>query len=337
MAPRFNTSDIPDLTGKVAIVTGAKRGLGFETTYLLAQAGCTVYLAGRGLSSLEESITRLKTTYPSLSTSNLHPLELDLSSTAASIAAAKSFPGSRLDIIIANAGISLDNNTTLSPDGWERHLQTNHLGHFAFITTLLPLVEATAREHGEARVVVVTSNGYTYATEGLDFSAIQSEVPPSLLGFSGGIKRYTQSKLANILFARELDRRLRERGVENVWVNAPHPGLITSTGLGGTGEQFGAPTFIGKLLRAIGACIGISEREGAMTQTWAATSKQIVEEGIHGQYLVPVLGWTRRYAYSQVEKLKETALDDEAAKKLWELSEKTVDNVQKAATGSSGS
>jgi hypothetical protein len=70
-----------------------------------------------------------------------------------------------------------------------------------------------------------------------------------------------------------------------------------------------------------------------MTQTWAATSRQIVEEGIHGQYLVPVTGWTGSYTYSRVEKLKEMAMDEEAAKKLWELSEKAVDDALKGAGG----
>jgi NAD(P)-dependent dehydrogenase (short-subunit alcohol dehydrogenase family) len=185
-----------------------------------------VYLAGRGLSSLQDSITRLKTTYPDLSTSNLHPLELDLSSIATSVAGAKSFLEPRLDILIANAGIALDNNTALSSDGWERHFQTNHLGHFAFITTLLPLVEDTAQEYGEARIAVVASVGYTFVN-GIDFDAIRKEVPPNMLGFIGGMKRYGRSKLANILFALEIARRLRERGVENVWVNAVHPGEIT--------------------------------------------------------------------------------------------------------------
>jgi hypothetical protein len=119
-------------------------------------------------------------------------------------------------------------------------------------------------------------------------------------------------------------------------------GAIPGTGLGGSGEQLGLPKMVAEplnfLIRRIGGYLGTSTEEGAMTQVWAATSKTIEEEGIKGQYIVPVFGWTGRYQYSKVlpvEELKtEAARDAELAKRLWEVSEKAVEEAEKAATAS---
>jgi NAD(P)-dependent dehydrogenase (short-subunit alcohol dehydrogenase family) len=346
--PGFRTTDIPTLTGRVAIVTGPKRGLGLETVRLLASAGCTVHLAGRGLHELEATISSLKATLPS--SAELYPLELDLSSTTSAVAAARAFTGSRLDIIVANAAISLDNNRAPSDEGWERHFQTNHLGHFAFVTALMPLLE----RDGGGRVVVTSSEAYRFV-DGLDFNALQGDVKEELLGFVGGMKRYGASKLANMLFARELARRLAERGIENIYVNSCHPGecgavflhglkltgsgAIASTGLGGSGEQLGLPKMVAEplnfMIRRVAGYLGTSAQDGAMTQVWAATSERIVEDGIKGQYITPVFGWTGRYQYSKavpVEQLRtEGAKDAELAKRLWEVSEKAVEDAEKVA------
>lgn len=333
MAPKpgFRPDDVPDLTGKVALVTGPKTGIGFQTVRMLARKGCTVYLAGRGLSSLQAAISRLRETYPDVADAQLIPLELDLSSTVTAVKAARSFPGNKLDIIIANAAISLDNDPRTSPEGWERHFQTNHLGHFAFIMELLPLMEKSK----EARIVVTASNAYQFVPGTLDFDALRREVEPNMLGFIGGMKRYGMSKLANILFAKELDRRLKERGVENVWVNAVHPGAILNTQLGGTGEQYNLPRVIlGPLVimaKKIGGLLSFSQEEGALGQVWAATSKTIVEDGIKGQFMVPVMGWTGGYVCTKVQvPTTEAGRDEDLAKRLWEVSQKAIEDGLKA-------
>ncbi|KAI5813457.1 hypothetical protein BZA77DRAFT_358097 [Pyronema omphalodes] len=330
MTLKLQASDIPkDLSGKVAIVTGAKSGLGYQTTYLLARAGCTVYLAGRGEAALKDTIIRLTTQYAELSSDHLHALECDLSSTATAVASARSFPGDRLDIIIANAGISLQNDTETSPEGWEKHFQTNHLGHFAFITELLPKIESTAETYGSARVVVVASEAYKFVS-GIDFEAIRKPVVPGLRGLVGCFKRYGQSKLANIMFAQELDRRLKAKGQQKVFVAAINPGAV-ATNLGGSGEQLGYPEFIGKAVRSFGRLAMFSDREGAMTQTLVATAPQVVEQKLSGQYFLPSLTWLGRWDYSKPEDLKPHASDVAAQKKLWDISQAAINDALKTA------
>lgn len=185
--------------------------------HLLARKGCTVYLAGRG--DIAATISELKKSRPDVANGELHALELDLSSMTSAAAGAHRFPGERLDIVVANAAISLDTSPTPSPEGWENHFQTNHLGHFAFIEALLPLLV----DSPEARIVVTSSEAYRLA-KGIDFDSLRKNVDPTLLGFVGSMKRYGRSKLANALYARELQRRLLEKGVRNVYVNAVHPG-----------------------------------------------------------------------------------------------------------------
>ena len=182
-----------------------------------------MYFAGRNPAVLEAAIARMRASQPGLADAKLHALVLDLSSTASVVTAARSFSEPRLEIVVANAAVALDNHSTLSDEGWERHFQTNHLGHFALVTTLLPLLQATARAHGDVRIVCVSSDAHRLVRD-IDFDGLRREVRSDMLGSFGSLKRYGQSKLANILFMQELDRRLREHGVTNVWVNSCHPG-----------------------------------------------------------------------------------------------------------------
>lgn len=136
----------------------------------------------------------------------------------------------RLDIIIANAGSAFEPIDELSVDGYDRTFHTNHLGHFAFVTGLLPLLEKTAQANdGDVRVVITSSSAYQFVgSDGIDFDTIttaRSGDGQSVLDMKAAGKRYGRSKMANILFAQELDRRLKRRGVEGVRVNACHPGM----------------------------------------------------------------------------------------------------------------
>lgn len=157
---------------------------------------------------------------------------LDLLDLKATSASAHKFltEHDRLDIIVANAGTAFDPINELSVDGYDRTFHTNHLGHFAFVTILLPLLEKTAQLNGgDARVVVTSSMAYQFVgSEGIDFDTITTMREgdgQSVLDMKAAGKRYGRSKMANILFAQELDRRLKGRGVEGVRVNACHPGM----------------------------------------------------------------------------------------------------------------
>lgn len=109
-------------------------------------------------------------------------------------------------------------------------------------------------------------------------------------------------------------------------------GVIASTGLGGDGSQFGLPKFVPVALRKVGgALIGFNLQGGAMTQVWAATARNIVDEDIRGQYIMPAMGWSGGYHHSKVADPLDHAKDDEAAKKLWEVSVKAVTEAEAKA------
>ena len=165
----------------------------------------------------------------------IHPLDLSSirSASESARAFAASADNSRLDILVANAGIMFVSSDGLSVDGYDPVFATNHLGHFAFVMGLLPLMERTANEVGDARIVVVSSLGYKFVS-GLNLSDVGNAKPgygKPIRDLPDRTKRYGRSKRANILFALELHRRLVARGVHNVMVNACHPGLVPFTGI----------------------------------------------------------------------------------------------------------
>ncbi|KAG8821081.1 hypothetical protein FRC18_011456 [Serendipita sp. 400] len=327
----FVADDIVDLTNHVAIVTGGNRSIGLETTYLLLRKNCTVWIAGRSPSGLDEAKKTLsaRADISEDMLSRLFFLSLDLSEMKKARLSAQSFErehSGRLDIVIANAGVSLQRSDEISSDGYEKTMQTNHLGHFAFITGLLPLLEKTAREHGKASVVMTSSDAHAFAKDGIDFESLKTSKPHrGFRGLGDGFKRYGASKLANMLFARELDKRwaepLRKSGVL-VAANCAHPGTILNTGLGGNGEDWGIPGFVNRIVRASSYIFGFSTLEGAMTQIYVATSPEIWSTEDHGRYYVPVTTWRGRYYSSRAQKPDtKWGEDDELAAKLWEFSE----------------
>ncbi|CAG7849107.1 SubName: Full=Related to Oxidoreductase, short-chain dehydrogenase {ECO:0000313/EMBL:CCA71096.1} [Serendipita indica DSM 11827] len=326
----FTPDDVPDLSHRVAIVTGGNRSIGLETTYMLLRKNCNVWIASRSQSGFEEAKQTLskRNDIDDEMLQRLHFHSLDLGEMKKAQLSGQNFVKnnpSRLDIVIANAGVSLQRPDELGPDGYELTMQTNHLGHFSFITSLLPLLEKTAREHGEARVVITSSDAHAFAKEGIDFDSLTKSKPHlGIRGLSDAFARYGASKLANMLFARELDKRwaapLRKQGVM-VSADCVHPGTILNTGLGGTGSEWGIPSFIGTITRASAMFIGFSSLEGAMTQVWVATTPDLENED-HGKYFVPVTNWRGRYMASKESPPdSKWGSDDELAAKLWEFSE----------------
>ena len=158
----------------------------------------------------------------------IHFHHLNLATIAGAKASAEAFKkvSSRLDILVCNAGISMAYLNVLSDDGFERQFATNHLGHFVFVTTLLDLVESTANTAGDARIVMTASLGYKFAPK-IDYNVLKERREAdgkSARDALPAFKRYCLSKLANVYFAEELDRRLQARGIQNVYCNSCHPG-----------------------------------------------------------------------------------------------------------------
>lgn len=216
MSENWTANNIPDLSGKIIIITGANSGIGFEAARELARKGAEVILASRDPIKADQAILRIKEEYPG---AKLKFIELNLTSLESIRKFAEEFKlnYSRLDILLNNAGIMMVPEAK-TEDGFERQLGTNHLGHFALTGLLIDYLVQTAG----ARVVNISSNAH-YTGE-IDFD--------NLFYDHGGYSpmgAYSQSKLANLLFTYELQRRLDAQGAGTMAL-AAHPG-ISATGL----------------------------------------------------------------------------------------------------------
>jgi NAD(P)-dependent dehydrogenase (short-subunit alcohol dehydrogenase family) len=208
---RWTAADVPDQSGRTAVVTGASGGLGFETAEVLAARGATVVLGGRDLRRAEQAAGRIRSSAPGASVLAVH---LDLASLASVRAAAEQISDAcpRLDLLINNAGV-MAIPRELTEDGFERTLATNHLGHFALTGLLLGRLLDTPG----SRVVTVSSNGHREGDGVMHLDDLQ---------LARGYKpwpAYYRSKLANLLFTYELERRLTGAGADTRAL-AAHPG-----------------------------------------------------------------------------------------------------------------
>jgi NAD(P)-dependent dehydrogenase (short-subunit alcohol dehydrogenase family) len=206
----WNESDIPDQTGRVAIVTGANSGLGLETARQLAAHGATVVLAVRRPERGEAAIEDISSTVPG---ARLELQRLDLASLESVSAAAASIREAhdRIDLLVNNAGV-MYTDRALTAEGYELQFGTNHLGHFALTAALLDRLSGVAG----SRVVTVASLGH-WAPFPFDLDDVRAEGSYNRFG------AYTRSKLANLAFAYELHRRLTAAGAATISV-AAHPG-----------------------------------------------------------------------------------------------------------------
>ena len=188
------------------------------------------------------------------------------------------------------------------------------------------MIEDTANRSGEARIVIVSSYGYKTARK-LDYDKLCTVKPGDGTGIADApeaLMRYSDSKLANLYFALELDRRLQSRGKDNVFCNACHPGVAggTSLGNGGLGK---VGDFLEPAIRGFVKMIGNTTEDAAKTSVYLAASKEIKEKRVHGQYWAPIWNWTSRYVACK-EDLPLTPLgsDREEQRKLWDFSEKAL-------------
>jgi len=252
----WTTADIPDLTGRTAVVTGANGGLGLQTALALSAAGAHVVMAARNADKAAAALERVRSATPH---ARAEVVPLDLGSLASVREAADEILGRHdtLDVLVNNAGLmAVPEGRTA--DGFERQLGVNHLGHFALTALLLPgLLHAEA-----ARVVTVTSTAH-------HFGRAVDPKNPHLHGTYGPWKAYCQSKLANVHFARGLHERFRAADVPAASLLA-HPGL-SHTDLQATSvseSAGGATQRIGHLLASRS---GMSAPRGALPQLRAAT------------------------------------------------------------------
>ncbi|KIW08368.1 uncharacterized protein PV09_01284 [Verruconis gallopava] len=302
--------DIPPLEGKVILVTGGNAGLGKAQLRHYAENGvkAKVYLAARSKAKADEAIKDIVKDTPGL---DLHFLELDLTDLASVKAAAETFTreNTRLDILVNNAGI-MAHPPGLTKDGYEKQFGTNHVGHFLLTVLLLPLLQRTAAEpQSDVRIVNLSSVGHAMAPSG---GFIPEKVKTDMASYST-MQRYGQSKLANILFTRELVRRYPQ--ITSV---AIHPGGVATN----LSNEFAKnhPVLTLFLMPLISLFMA-SPASGALNQTWAtvadvdgkpATGTKSPKKLVQGAYYRPVAKRGGDSAYAK---------DPALAKKLWEWSE----------------
>jgi NAD(P)-dependent dehydrogenase (short-subunit alcohol dehydrogenase family) len=290
MAKIWSANDIPNLSGKTAIVTGANSGIGFETARELARKGARVVLACRSPEKGRIALESIRSELPDAS-AELEALDLaDLGSVERfSLAFKKS--SSRLDILCNNGGVMVP-PLGKTADGFETQFGTNHLGHFALTARLLDLIRATEG----ARVVSVSSTAHR--TGRIDFDNLNAEKRYSAVG------AYGQSKLANLLFMAELQRRFEASGTNAIAV-AAHPGW-TATNLQNNAGW----------VRALNPIFSQQPPDGALPTLYGATAPEV--RG--GEYFGPsrmfeMWGPPKRAGSSA------RARDKEVARRLWSVSE----------------
>lgn len=298
-----------DLHGREAIVTGGASGIGVETVRALAAAGARVVLAARNMAAAETVAAALRSETPG---AVIETAALDL----ASLASVRSFvaryvgSGRALQMLVNNAGV-MATPQSRTTDGFEMQFGTNHLGHFALATGLLPALRAGARAGaGNARVVALSSSGHRLSDIHFeDLNYRERAYDP--------FQAYGQSKTANALFAVEWTRRYAGEGIT---ANAVMPGGIM------TGLQKHMPREMMIAAGWIDAEGKQHERfkspaQGAATSVWAAVAPEL--EGRGGLYLEDC-GIAGPWSDERMHGVKPYALDGASARRLWEASEELV-------------
>jgi len=298
-APPWTAEQIPSQSGKTALVTGANSGIGYQAALELARHGAHVLLGCRSAAKGADALARLLAEVPG---AQAEVVALDMASLSSirAFAAAFAARGLSVDLLINNAGVMALPKRELTVDGFERQFGTNHLGHFALTGLLMPqLLVAPA-----PRVVTVSSIAHRRGK--IEFDNLQGERKYSPRG------AYNQSKLANLLFARELEKRARAAGSKLVSIPV-HPG-VSRTNIVENGMQ---PTGLTKLvISAVAGLVMQSDAEGALPTLYAA----IAPTAVGGEYIGPD-GFLGIKGSPVVEQPKPQALDEAVAAKLWAVSE----------------
>ena len=286
----WTPEEIPDLTGQTVLITGANSGLGLESTRLLAGRGAEVVMACRNQTKGQEALDSIKAKQPD---ANLVLMSLDLADQQSVKDFAEAFSArySKLDVLLNNAGLMAP-PLSRTKDGFEMQFGTNHLGHFALTGLLLDLLGNAQAP----RIVTVSSVAHKFGR--IYFGNLNAEKSYYRWTF------YGQSKLANLMFAQELHRRLKARG-SKIKSIAVHPGYSDTHLQDGT-----AFALLNRFLAQ-------PQDMGCYPSVYAATSGEVESGGYYGPN-----GFMEIAGYPAPARMRKLAQDEEVAKRLWEESEK---------------
>lgn len=293
----WTAEQIPDQSGRVVVITGGNIGLGYESASALAKKGAEVIIASRNLGKANAARDKILAQVPQ---AKLKVMQLDLSDLASVRAFSEAFHRQydRLDILMNNAGLMIPPYGT-TKDGFETQFGVNHLGHFALTGLVLDLILATPN----SRVVTVSSSAYY--TGRINFDDLQSK------NRYRAWQAYSQSKVANIHFMRELQARLAALGSSTISVSA-HPGY-SATDLQNPQKVGGVP-LAGLFTTIANRLVAQSAAMGALPQLYAATAPDV--KG--GDFFGPQYGMR---GYPRLEGLRPHAIDRNVEARLWAVSE----------------
>ncbi len=277
----------PNLQGKVVLITGATAGIGEVAARALARMGARVAIVGRNPEKCDATVASIR---QESGNPDVNALVADLSSMAEVRRLAEDFQTrfDRLDVLLNNAGAMFSTRLE-TVDGFERTFALNHLAYFLLTNLLIDRIKADT----PGRIVNVASDAHRVAPRGLNFDDLQAQKRYR------AFRAYGASKLANILFTRELAKRLEGTGVT---ANCLHPGFVATNFTSGNGT-------LGWIFRRMASLAAISPEKGAQTSIYLASSPEVA--GITGAYFNKCRQSTPLPA----------ARDDQAARRLWEVSE----------------
>ncbi|KDQ62478.1 hypothetical protein JAAARDRAFT_30374 [Jaapia argillacea MUCL 33604] len=297
-ASKFNVEDIPDLSGKIIIVTGANTGIGKETARALLAHNAKVYIACRSKDKAEQAIKDLKEE----TGKEAIFLKLDLADLKAIKASVEEFTSKEkeLHVLFNNGGVMIPPIDMITADGYDLQFGTNVLGHWYFTKLLLPTLLATAKTTPEGKVRIVNTSSSAHLMGSLNFNAFKDGPARKKVG-TGSL--YAQSKYGNIVVANEFVRRYGDQGIVSTSLN---PGNIK------TDLQRYAPSIATKLM----GWMLYPAPYGALTQLWAGTSAEGLD--LNGKFLIP---WAR------VGPVKPSTGDPKLGRDLWEWLEEQVKDI----------
>ena len=295
-----------DLTGKNALITGGASGIGLAAAKVLAKAGAQVVIADLDEKGGQAAIEQLNALQPK-ATSSFMALDLGKTQSIRSLAEELLSTEQKLDFLFNNAGIQPLSNANRTPDGHELCFAIGHLGHFTLTALLLPLLLQSPNPR------VITTSSLVHRQGQIDRNDLD------MVHHYEAQRAYNQTKLANLLFAQELQRRATKAGV-NLLSLAAHPG-VARTGIGHNRQRQGALSakdkLVGVVLKIVMPLLGQDAEQGALPLLYAALSNEVTAGGFYGPG-----GFGEMKGPPKAARIAPIAQDQALARWLWETSEK---------------